>query len=336
MITYLVKRLLEMIPTLFGITLISFFIIHLAPGKPTDIYTELNPKITPEAREKLNKYYGLDKPIIAQYGIWLKRLLRLDFGESFSSDRRPVMEKIWDTKQPLFQRRLFVTFMINLLAMIIIFLIAIPIGISSAGRQNSLYDKIMTTIVFIGFAIPSFWLALLLMIFFGVHLHWLPIAGLKSMNFDSLSLFGKMWDVSKHLMLPLFVSAFGGLAADSRFMRSSMLEVIRQDYITVARAKGLPERKVIYGHALKNALLPIITLMGLSVGGLIGGSVIFENIFGIPGMGQLFYMSVMTRDYPLVMCILTIGAVLTLLGNLLADIGYMIADPRIRTRQGHG
>jgi peptide/nickel transport system permease protein len=335
-LTYLIKRLLEMIPTLFGITLISFFIIHLAPGKPTDIYTELNPKITPEAREKLNRYYGLDKPIIVQYGIWLKRLSRLDFGESFSSDKRPVMEKIWDKKQPLVQRRLFVTFMINLLAMIIIFLIAIPIGISSADRQNSLYDRVMTTIVFIGFAIPSFWLALLLMIFFGVHLHWLPIAGLKSMDFDSLSMSGKVWDVSKHLFLPLFVSAFGGLAADSRFMRSSMLEVIRQDYITVARAKGLPERKVIYGHALRNALLPIITLMGLSVGGLIGGSVIFENIFGIPGMGQLFYMSVMTRDYPLVMCILTIGAVLTLLGNLLADVGYMIADPRIRTGQGHG
>jgi peptide/nickel transport system permease protein len=329
---YLIKRLLEMIPTLFGITLISFFIIHLAPGKPTDIYTELNPKITPEAREKLNKYYGLDKPIIVQYGIWLKRIARLDFGESFSSDRRPVMEKIWDPTQPFYQRRLFVTFMINLLAMIIIFLIAIPIGISSAERQNSLYDKVMTTIVFIGFAIPSFWLALLLMIFFGVHMHWLPIAGLKSMNFDSLSLPGKVWDISKHLLLPLFVSAFGGLAGDSRFMRSSMLEVIRQDYITVARAKGLPERKVIYRHALRNALLPIITLMGLSVGGLIGGSVIFENIFSIPGMGQLFYMSVMTRDYPLVMCILTIGAVLTLLGNLLADVGYMIADPRIRTR----
>jgi peptide/nickel transport system permease protein len=336
MLTYLGKRLLEMVPTLFGITLISFFIIHLAPGKPTDIYTELNPKITPEAREKLNKYYGLDKPIIVQYGIWLKRLSQLDFGESFSADKRPVMEKIWDTKQPLFQRRLFVTFMINLLAMIIIFLIAIPIGISSADRQNSLYDRVMTTIVFIGFAIPSFWLALLLMIFFGVHLHWLPIAGLKSMNFDSLSLTGKVWDVSQHLFLPLFVSAFGGLAADSRFMRSSMLEVIRQDYITVARAKGLPERTVIYRHALRNALLPIITLMGLSVGGLIGGSVIFENIFGIPGMGQLFYMSVMTRDYPLVMCILTIGAALTLLGNLLADVGYMVADPRIRTGQGHG
>ncbi len=321
-----------MIPTLFGITIISFFIIHLAPGKPTDIFSELNPKITPEAREKLEKYYGLDKPIVVQYWKWLGRIAKFDFGESFSSDHRPVIQKIWDRKRPLIERRLFVTVMINLLSMIMIMAIAIPIGISSATRRNSLYDKVMTTIVFIGFAMPSFWLALLLMILFGVHLHWLPISQLKSMDFDSLPLAAKMWDVTKHLVLPIFVSAFGGLAYDSRFMRSSMLEVVRQDYITAARAKGLSERLVIYRHALRNALLPIVTLMGLSVGGLIGGSVIFENIFGIPGMGQLFYQSVMTRDYPTVMGILTIGAILTLLGNLLADIGYMIADPRIRTR----
>jgi peptide/nickel transport system permease protein len=332
MLAYLVKRLFEMIPTLLGITLISFFIIHLAPGKPTDIYTAMNPKITPEARERLDKLYNLDKPITVQYWLWLKKVANLDFGVSFSSDRRPVMEKIWDTHQPLLERRLFITFMINLLSMIIIFAVAIPIGITSAVRQNSLYDKITTTAVFIGFATPSFWLALLLMILFGVYLHWLPVSGLKSMDYDSLSFLGKIWDRAGHLILPLFVSAFTGLAAGSRFMRSSMLEVIRQDYITVARAKGLPERIVIYRHAARNALLPIITLLGLSVPGLIGGSVIFENIFGIPGMGQLFYMSVMTRDYPTVMGILTIGALLTLVGNLMADIGYMVVDPRIRAR----
>jgi len=332
MLMYLFKRLLEMIPTLFGITLISFFIIHLAPGKPTDVFSEFNPKITPEAREKLEKYYGLDKPIAKQYSIWLKRLVKFDFGESFSSDHRPVIQKIWDTKRPFIERRLFVTFMINVLSLLIIMAIAIPIGISSATRRNSLYDKVMTTTVFVGFAMPSFWLALLLMILFGVHLHWLPISQLKSMNFDSLPLAEKVWDVTRHLILPIFVSAFGGLAYDSRFMRSSMLEVIRQDYVTVARAKGLSERLVIYRHALRNALLPIVTLVGLSIGGLVGGSVIFENIFGIPGMGQLFFMSVMTRDYPTVMGILTIGAILTLLGNLLADLGYMVADPRIRTR----
>jgi len=321
-----------MIPTLIGITLLSFFIIHLAPGKPTDVLTEMNPKITPEAREKLEKYYGLDKPVYIQYGMWLKRIVKLDFGESFSTDRRPVMEKIWDTKQKLIDRRLFITFFINLLSMFFIFIIAIPIGISSATHQHSMFDNISTVFWFIGFAMPSFWFALLLMMYFGVHHHWLPVSGFKSMNYESLTLSGQIWDRTRHLILPVFVSSFGGVAGFSRYMRSSMLEVIRQDYITTARAKGLPERTVIYKHALRNSLLTIITLLGLSVPGLIGGSVIFENIFSIPGMGQLFYMSVMTRDYPLVMGILTIGAVLTLVGNMLADIGYMFADPRIRAK----
>jgi peptide/nickel transport system permease protein len=242
------------------------------------------------------------------------------------------MQKIWDKKQPITERKLFITFMLNLLEMVIIFLIAIPIGISSATHQNTLYDKVTTVSVFVGFAIPSFWLALLLMMLFGVYLDWLPVSGLKSMNYDSLSLAGKLLDRARHLVLPVFVASFGGLAGLSRYMRSSMLDVIRQDYVTVARAKGLPENQVIYRHAFRNALLPLITLLGLSVPGLIGGSVIFENIFGIPGMGQLFYNGVMARDYPLIMGILTIGAILTLLGNLLADIGYMLADPRIRAR----
>jgi peptide/nickel transport system permease protein len=332
MTSYLLKRLFEMIPTLLGITIISFFIIHLAPGKPTDVLTEMNPKITPEAREKLEKYYGLDKPVYTQYRLWLERIVKFDFGESFSTDRRPVIEKIWDKKQPVLERRLLITFGINALSMFLIFMIAVPIGIFSATHQYSFYDKITTVTVFVGFATPAFWLALLLMILFGIQLDWFPISGLKSMDYDTLSVFGKIWDRVKHLVLPVFVSSFGGLAGLSRFMRSSMLEVIRQDYITVARAKGLQEKKVVYSHALRNALLPIITLLGLSVPSLIGGSVIFENIFGIPGMGQLFYKGVMMRDYPLVMGILTIGAFFTLLGNLMADIGYMLADPRIRTK----
>jgi peptide/nickel transport system permease protein len=168
------------------------------------------------------------------------------------------------------------------------------------------------------------------MILFGVYLEWLPISGLRSLDYANLSFFGKFTDLVKHLILPVFVSAFGGLAGYSRYMRSNMLEVIRQDYITTARAKGLDERTVIYKHGLRNALLPVITLLGLSVPGLIGGGVIFETIFAIPGMGQLFYQSVMMRDYPTVMGILVIGAVLTLLGNLLADISYSLADPRIR------
>mgnify|MGYP000311809797 FL=1 len=324
MVIYFAKRLLEMIPTVIGITLISFFIIHLAPGKPTDILSELNPKITPEAREKLEKYYGLDKPIIVQYGIWIKRLVKLDFGESFSTDKRPVWDKI--------RERLPITILINVLSLILVILIAIPIGVSSATHQYSLYDKITTVVVFVGFAIPTFWLALLLMILFGIYLDWLPISGIRSMNYDNLSTGDKIWDMAGHLVLPVLLGAFGGLAGLSRYMRSNMLEVIRADYITTARAKGLSDRVVIYKHAMRNALLPVITILGLSVPGLIGGSVIFETIFAIPGMGQLFYMSVMTRDYPLIMGILTIGAVLTLIGNLMADAGYAVADPRIRNR----
>jgi peptide/nickel transport system permease protein len=168
------------------------------------------------------------------------------------------------------------------------------------------------------------------MILFGIDLGWLPISGIRSLNYDYLPPGMVFLDVVKHLILPVMLSAFGGLAGLSRYMRSNMLEVIRQDYIMTARAKGLSERKVIYKHALRNALLPVITILGLSVPGLIGGSVIFESIFAIPGMGQLFYMSVMARDYPVVMGILLIGAVLTLLGNLIADVSYALADPRIR------
>jgi len=352
MVIYFAKRLLEMIPTIIGITLISFFIIHLAPGKPTDILSELNPKITPEAREKLEKYYGLDKPIIVQYGIWIKRLIKIDYDESFSTDKRPFWGKIKERlpitihifdfgdsfstdKRPVWDKikeRLPITILINVLSLILVILIAVPIGVSSATHQYSLYDKIATVTVFVGFAIPTFWLALLLMILFGIYLDWLPISGIKSLNYDDLSTGGKIWDMSSHLILPVLLGAFSGLAGLSRYMRSNMLEVIRADYITTARAKGLSERVVIYKHAMRNALLPVITILGLSVPGLIGGSVIFETIFAIPGMGQLFYMSVMTRDYPLIMGVLTIGAVLTLIGNLLADAGYAIADPRIRSR----
>jgi peptide/nickel transport system permease protein len=184
--------------------------------------------------------------------------------------------------------------------------------------------------VFAGFAVPTFWLALLLMILFGVKLGWLPISGLVSLDHASLTPLGKAWDRARHLFLPVFLGAFGGLAGFSRYMRSSMLEAVRQDYVTTARAKGLPESRVIYGHALRNALLPVITILGLSLPGLLAGSVILESVFALPGMGQLFFQGVMSRDYPLIMGELVIGAFLTLLGSLLADVGYALADPRVR------
>lgn len=322
MLRYLLKRLILMVPLLIGITLISFVVIHLAPGEPTDLQTDLNPQASAELQQRLRAQYGLDRPLHVQYFTWLDRLVRLDFGESFALDRRPVLDKIAE--------RLPVTILINLLSIGLILTVAIPIGILSAIRQHSLFDHLTTIFVFIGFATPSFWLALLLMDWLGVRLGLFPISGLQSLGHEYLSWPGRIWDLTHHLVLPVFVSAFGGLAGFSRYMRSNMLEVVRQDYILTARAKGLPERVVIYKHALRNALLPIITILGLSVPGLIGGSVIFETIFAIPGMGKLFYDGVMMRDYPLIMGILVMGAILTLFGNLLADICYALADPRIR------
>ncbi|MGC9976545.1 MAG: ABC transporter permease [Syntrophales bacterium] len=322
MLRYIAKRLISMVPLLIGITIVCFLVMHLAPGSPTDMETQMNPRASADYRERLNAMYNLDKPLYQQYLLWVGRIAVLDLGRSFSPDRRPVVRKIIE--------RLPITILINVLSMVLIFVIAIPIGVLSAVHKDSLFDKITGVFVFIGFAMPTFWLALLLMILFGIDLGWLPISGIRSLNYDYLSPGMVLLDVVKHLILPVTLSAFGGLAGLSRYMRSNMLEVIRQDYIMTARAKGLSERTVIYKHALRNALLPVITILGLSVPGLIGGSVIFESIFAIPGMGQLFYMSVMARDYPVVMGILLIGAVLTLLGNLLADVSYALADPRIR------
>jgi len=321
MLNYIAKRLLGLIPVFFGITLISFFVIHLAPGKPTDIQTSLNPRVSFEARARLEKLYGLDKPVYVQYFEWLKRFVTFDFGRSYLDDR-PVSEKIIE--------RIPITLLINALSMILILFIGIPLGVISAVRRGSSADRATTIFAFIGFSVPEFWLALILMNLFAIQLGWLPISGIKSLDFEYYNLFGKILDVAKHLVLPVSIAAFGSLAGISRYMRSSMIGIIHQDFIRTARAKGLSESDVIYRHALKNALLPVITILGLSIPGLIGGSVIFESIFAIPGMGRLFYESVMARDYPTIMGVLSIGAILTLMGNLTADIAYSYADPRIR------
>jgi peptide/nickel transport system permease protein len=322
MLRYIAKRLLFMIPLLFGITVICFTVMHLAPGSPTDLQTQMNPRASVEMKERLRAMYDLDKPLPEQYIRWVGKLAVLDLGVSFSTDRRPVADKILE--------RLPITILLNVISLLLILVVAIPLGVLSAVRQDSLFDRVAGVVVFIGFAVPTFWLALLLMILFGVHLGWLPISGIRSLNSEYLPPGMALWDLIRHLILPVLLAAFGGLAGLSRYMRANMLEVIRQDYILTARAKGLSERVVIYRHALRNALLPVITILGLSVPGLIGGSVIFETIFAIPGMGQLFYMAVMARDYPVVMGILFIGAVLTLFGNLIADVSYALADPRIR------
>jgi peptide/nickel transport system permease protein len=326
MVNYLLKRLLMLIPLMLGITLITFVVIHLAPGEPVEMQTAMSPKMTAETRQRMREFYGLDKPLHVQYVTWLGKLARLDFGRSFAPDNRPVIDKIAE--------RIPITISLSIIALVIEFGLAIPIGVFAAIRQNTLVDKGITVFVFIGFAVPTFWLALVLMYLFGVKLGWLPISGLHSLGSEGYGTLRWLADMAKHLVMPIAVASFGSLAGVSRYMRSTMLEVIRQDYITTARAKGLAERTVIFHHALRNALLPVITLLGFSIPGLIGGAVIFETIYSIPGMGQLFYAGAMARDYPLVMGILVIGAFLTLIGNLLADIGYAFADPRIRHGRG--
>ncbi len=323
MLAYLIKRMAGMVPLLIGITIISFAVIHLAPGNPVELQNSMNPKMTKEAKERLIKLYGLDKPLYIQYVNWLKNIATLDFGYSFAPDHSKVIDKI--------KERIGITIVINMLSLLIIFILGIPLGILSAIYYNRVIDKSISFLVFIGFALPSFWIALLLMMFFCIKLGWLPISGIKALNHESMSFWEQIYDYARHLVLPLLVSTIGGLAGISRYVRGNMVEVLKADYILAAKARGISNSKIYLKHALRNALLPVITILGLSVPGLIGGSVIFESIFGIPGMGMLFYQSVMSRDYPVIMGILTIGAVLTLIGNLLADIGYAIADPRVRT-----
>ncbi|MHB8843153.1 MAG: ABC transporter permease [Nitrospirota bacterium] len=323
MVLYSIKRALLMIPILLGITLLSFTVMHMAPGGPAEAQMEFSSKASAEARERLRKLYGADQPVHKQYLTWLGKFITLDFGEAFA-DGRTVKDKILE--------RLPITLTINLLSLGVVLLIAIPIGIMSATHQYSALDRATTMFVFIGYSMPHFWMALLLIYLFGVQWGILPISGKESLDTSGFTTLQWLSDRASHLVLPVFVSAIGGLAGLSRYMRNNMLEVMRQDYIRTARAKGLPENTVIYKHALRNALMPVITILGLSLPGIIGGSVIMEQVFGIDGMGRLMYQAVFSRDYNVAMGVLVPAAVLTMIGNFLADIGYAWADPRVRLR----
>ncbi|OGX53354.1 MAG: diguanylate cyclase [Omnitrophica WOR_2 bacterium RIFOXYB2_FULL_45_11] len=324
MLTYIIKRLLGMFPLLWGIITISFMVIHLAPGKPSALTEAMNPRVSSEVRERLNKLYGLDRPLTIQYFDWCRKIITLDFGASFI-DGRPVIRKIGE--------RLPLTVFINITSLFIILFLGIIIGLKCASQAGSLYDHFMSLLVFIGFAMPGFWLSLLLMDFLGLKLRWLPISGITSLDFEYFTFWGKAGDLLKHLALPLFVSCFGGLAGISRYIRQNTLEILKTPYIRAARARGLTRSAVLIQHALPNTLLPVVTILGLSIPGLIGGSVIFESIFALPGVGRLFYEAVMARDYPMIMAELVIGAALTLWGNFLADIAYSYVDPRIRYKR---
>lgn len=321
MLSYIIRRLLLIIPTLIGISLITLLIMHLSPGDPVSLRYGLNPEIAGSARAQFKELYGLDKPVLTQFIIWLKRIAVLDFGNSFIDDR-PVIAKIGE--------RLPATLLLNIISVLVIYLFAIPIGVSSAVKVNSPYDRIMSVALFVAYAMPGFWFALLLIMFFGFHLGWLPISGMRPWYVEYYPFFDSLKDLVWRLILPVATLSLVGLAGISRYMRSSMLETLRQDYMRTARAKGIRETRVIYRHALKNALLPIVTIASLILPSLIGGSFIIETIFAWPGMGRLFYEAIMNYDYPTVMGVGIIATFLTLLGLVLADIMYAVVDPRIR------
>ena len=317
MAQYLLRRLLYTFITLVGISVISWIIITQAPGSP--IALTLDPKVSPKIVEQMEKNYDLDKPIYQQYFLWLKRLFT---GNLYSfKDGRPVLDKIGE--------RIWNTLLLNFVSILIIFSLAIPLGIFSARRQYTFLDNLGTFGAYLGISIPGFWLAYLL-ILGTVKLFGYPVLGMRSFVTEDLTSLEIVMDRLWHLMLPSIILAIGGIAALSRYTRSSMLEVIRQDYVRTAKAKGLPEETVYYKHALRNALLPIVTLFGFLIPGLIGGSIIMETVFAWPGIGRLAYQAVLARDYPVVMTINTISAVLVLIGNFIADMLYAIVDPRIR------
>lgn len=323
MLIYLIRRLLIAIPTLFGITIVTFTIISLAPGDPAQFQTQNtnDPRMSRQAYEQLRKYYGLDQPIHVRYVQWMKRLARLDFGESMSTDRLPVATKI--------RQRLWPTMSLALIAIVGAMTLAIPIGIYSAARQNGLFDSVVSTVLYALYAVPSYVMAVPLILFIGVRWDLLPFQGMQSIDHDLLSPTGRFLDYLRHYALISFCFIYPALAYDSRFIRQNMLETIRQDYVRTARAKGLGEFVVVVRHAFRNTLIPLMTLLGLLLPDIIGGSVILETMFNWPGMGRLLFDSMLSRDYPTIMAISLITATLVLLGTLLADLSYALVDPRV-------
>lgn len=336
MASYAIQRLFLMIPTFIGITLIGFLIMRLAPGDPAELRAAGGLAGAAGAGIALDKQavidvamaqwraqYGLDRPLHIQYGIWLKNLATLDFGESFK-DNQPVWRNIAE--------RLPITVKLNVLSILVVYLVAIPLGVYSATRHNTLGDKLTTVAVFILFAVPVVWAATMALVFIcgGDFYYFFPPGGLSSIDYDpSWPFWKKVQDQAWHLFLPVVLLSYGGFAGLSRYMRASMLEVLGQDYVQVARAKGLRERVVIVKHVMRNSLIPLVTMLAALLPALIGGSVIIETIFSIPGLGQLGYESVRARDYPTVMALYAVSAVLTLIGILISDLLLSVVDPRI-------
>jgi peptide/nickel transport system permease protein len=310
-----IKKVLYLITMLFIISLISFLAINAAPNS-FFASGELNPNITPESIEQLKAVYGLDRPLYVQFFSWLAAIIQLDFGISFSSGEMVKNEIL---------SRIPITLTINIISMVLIFIISLYFGIKSALSKNSFFDRFTGQLSLLSFAMPSFYLALLLVLIFAINFEVLPIAGLHSVPDDgSLSYY---LDFAWHLVLPIFIIVFGGIGSLILYIRSLTIEILKSDYIFFAKARGLTQKQILRYYILPNLYPPVITLLGLSLPGIIGGSVILETIFSIDGMGLLFYQSALAHDYPVIMGILIIGAFLTLIGNMIADLVLLKLNP---------
>ena len=330
MATYLLRRLLWMVPTLLGITLLLFVVMSLAPGDPATVRfgaglsggSGTSGVDVESAIQKFRAKYHLDEPIVVQYYYWLLNLVQLDFGTEFSRPNVEVMDEVW--------RRIRITLPLALLSTLLSYLIALPLGIFSAVRQRSAVDKLVTLLLFVLYSLPTFWVGLMLILLFGkTGLDLLPVIGLHDKDASQLSGWAWYRDLALHLVLPVATLTYGGLAYLSRQMRVGMIDTIRLDYVRTARAKGLPESRVVLRHALRNALIPVITVFANILPILISGSLIVEAVFGIPGMGLYAFEGLQKRDYPVVLATTTLSAVMTMLGILLSDLLYAVVDPRI-------
>ena len=317
---YIIKRILQTIPLLIMVSLISFFIIRLSPVDPL-AELKLNPSVSPATVERERQRLGLDKPIIVQYGKWACSFVQGNLGVTSTGEK--VSQKL--------KERIPNTLLLTSIVILLTWLVGVPLGIIAAVNWKTPFDRILTVLTSIGMAIPSFFFAVLLLIF-AVKTGWFPIGGLTSPNFADMSFIGKLWDITHHLILPVIVLFTISLAGLQRQMRANMLDVLDSDYVKFARAKGLSEFSVIYKHALRNAINPMITLLGFEFAGLLSGAALTEYVFQYPGLGRLILEAVMKSDINLVMASLMMGAIMLVLGNLIADILLIITDPRIRVK----
>jgi peptide/nickel transport system permease protein len=321
-LTYTVRRILLAIPTLIGITIVTFFIIASAPGDPAALQVSdvADPEQSLRIQAELTRRFHLDEPLPVRYAIWVGELLRGDLGRSMADDK-PVRDKIAAAFWP--------TVGVNALGIAIAFVLAVPIGILSAWRQNGWFDRVSAVVLYVLYSIPSYVGAIVLILWVSVRWDLLPFRGMRGDDYYELGPGGRLWDLLTHMSIYVISVVYGSLAYYARFVRSNLLEVTRQEYVRTALAKGLPEHVVVLKHAFRNTLIPFVTLIGLIFPVLISGSVILEVIFTWPGLGRLFYESVLQRDYPVIMALSTATAVLVLLGTLAADLAYGLVDPRV-------